>query len=174
MNIQSMILMSAALLLTACTALHEKSLQQPELSSSRLQPLQQRDIHLKQQVEAYTQGQSTFNVAFNDLNQDGIEDAIVLLNGLDWCGSGGCSMLVFKGGENQQFEFLSKTTLVDTPVYVTSYMHNGWKQLFIYTPKHGQVMLKFDGKQYPFNPSLLPLQTAKLAPNSAQLIFGEE
>ncbi|MFW1973367.1 hypothetical protein [Acinetobacter bereziniae] len=173
MNIRSMILMSAAFLLSACTTSHEKPQKQPAKSTGSLS-LQQREIHLKQQVESYTQGQPTFNVAFNDLNQDGVEDAIVLLSGQDWCGSGGCTMLVFKGGANQQFEFLSKTTLVDTPVYVTSYMHNGWKQLFVYTHQHGQVMLKFDGKEYPLNPSLLPVQTAKLAPDSAQLIFGQE
>jgi hypothetical protein len=35
-------------------------------------------------------------------------------------------------------------------------------------------MLKYDGKQYPLNPSLLPVQTAKLAPDRAELLFGEE
>ncbi len=87
MNIRSMILMSAAFLLSACTTSHEKPQKQPAKSTSSLS-LQQREIHLKQQVESYTQGQPTFNVAFNDLNQDGVEDAIVLLSGQDWCGSG--------------------------------------------------------------------------------------
>ena len=112
------------------------------------------------------------DVAFDDLNQDGQDEAIVLLKGQDWCGSGGCTMLIFQGKSNHQFDFLSKTTLVDTPVYSTTYLHNGWKQVLVYSRKHGQVMLKFDGTQYPLNPSLLPVATAKLAPNTAKLLLG--
>jgi hypothetical protein len=33
-------------------------------------------------------------------------------------------------------------------------------------------MLKFDGTQYPLNSSLLPVATAKLAPNTAKLLLG--
>ena len=34
-----------------------------------------------------------------DLNGDGIKDALVLLQGPYWCGTGGCSQLVFQGGQ---------------------------------------------------------------------------
>lgn len=173
MYIKPLILISTVLLLNACTTGTKNTapqhVNQPQASLS-----QQRDINLKQQVHVYTEDQSTFNVAFNDLNQDGIDDAIVLLNGQNWCGSGGCTMLIFKGKADEQFELLSKTTLVDRPVYATTYTQNGWKQLLVYSRKHGQVMLKYDGKQYPLNPSLLPVQTAKLAPDRAELLFGEE
>lgn len=173
MYIKPLILISTVLLLNACTTGTKNTapqhVNQPQVSLS-----QQRYINLKQQVHVYTEDQSTFNVAFNDLNQDGIDDAIVLLNGQNWCGSGGCTMLIFKGKADQQFELLSKTTLVDRPVYATTYTQNGWKQLLVYSRKHGQVMLKYDGKQYPLNPSLLPIQSAKLAPDLAELLFGEE
>ena len=132
-----------------------------------------RHAQLKQAVHTYTQDQSLFDVAFDDLNQDGLDDAIVLLKGQEWCGSGGCTLLVFQGLPNQQFDVVSKTTLVDTPVYSTTYKHHGWKSLLINSRKHGQVMLQFDGQIYPLNPSLLPLQTAKLAPDTSILLFGQ-
>ena len=96
---------------------------------------------------------------------------LFFLKGQDWCGTGGCTLLVFKGQSNQQFDFVSKTTLVYTPIYSTTYLDNEWKQLLVYSPKHGQVMLKFDGTKYPLNPSLLPVQNAELEPNTSKLLF---
>lgn len=171
MYFKPLALFSCVFLFSACSHLPEKFVT-PAKGVNEAQTLQQRDNNLKQKVDAYTQDQALFDVAFDDLNQDGQDEAVVLLKGQDWCGSGGCTMLIFQGRPHQQFDFLSKTTLVDTPVYSTTYMHNGWKQLLVYSRKHGQVMLKFDGNQYPFNPSLLPVATAKLAPNTAKLLLG--
>src|ERR1700676_2125153 len=39
----------------------------------------------------------TFRFALEDLNGDGRADAIVLMSGPPWCGSGGCTMLIFQG-----------------------------------------------------------------------------
>lgn len=171
MYFKPLALFSYVFLFSACSHLPEKFVT-PAKGVNEAQTLQQRDNNLKQKVDAYTQDQALFDVAFDDLNQDGQDEAVVLLKGQDWCGSGGCTMLIFQGRPHQQFDFLSKTTLVDTPVYSTTYMHNGWKQLLVYSRKHGQVMLKFDGNQYPLNPSLLPVATAKLAPNTAKLLLG--
>ena len=177
MYLKSWVLLSTALLLNACTQLPEQSIQllnTEVISNSEVnnQSSQQRDSNLKQSVHAYTKDSSTYEVAFDDLNGDGQQEALVLLNGLDWCGSGGCTMLIFKGKPNQTFEFLSKTTLVDSPVYSTTYVSNGWKQLLVYSRKHGQVMLRFDGAAYPFNPSLLPVEVTKSTPHNAKLLFG--
>ncbi|MEG0481478.1 MAG: hypothetical protein RR569_00065 [Acinetobacter sp.] len=171
MYLKSLVLLSCVFLLDACTNLPEKSVE-PSKNEAKNQSVQQRDSNLKQSVFAYTKDSSTYEVAFDDLNGDGQQDALVLLNGMDWCGSGGCTMLIFKGKSNQKFEFLSKTTLVGSPVYSTTYVSNGWKQLLVYSRKHGQVMLKFDGAGYPLNPSLLPVETTKLAPHNAKLLFG--
>ena len=170
MYLKSFAVFSCARVLSACHQLPEKSVQQASITIEK-QTLQQREQQLKQKIHAYTQEQALFDVAFDDLNNDGKEDAIVLLKGQNWCGSGGCTLLIFKGQPNQQFDFVSKTTLVDTPVYSTTYLHNEWKQLLVYSPKHGQVMLKFDGTRYPLNPSLLPVQNAKLELNTSKLLF---
>ncbi|WP_089605065.1 hypothetical protein [Acinetobacter piscicola] len=177
MYLKSLVLLSTAVLFSACTHIPEQPIQRlnTEVISKaevKNQSAQQRDSHLKQSVFAYTKDSSAYEVAFDDLNGDGQQDALVLLNGMDWCGSGGCTMLIFKGKPNQAFEFLSKTTLVDSPVYSTTYVSNGWKQLLVYSRKHGQVMLKFDGAVYPLNPSLLPVEATKLAPHNDKLLFG--
>ncbi len=44
-----------------------------------------------------------FRHALTDLNADGQADAIVLLLGSSWCGSGGCNMLVFRGTGSRWF-----------------------------------------------------------------------
>ena len=164
--------LTACVWLNACHHFSENSISTVKTDVAK-QTDALRHVQLKQAVHAYTQDQPLFDVAFDDLNQDGLDDAIVLLKGLDWCGSGGCTLLVFQGLSNQQFDVVSKTTLVDTPVYSTTYKHHGWKSLLINSRKHGQVMLQFDGQIYPLNPSLLPLQTAKLAPDTSILLFGQ-
>ncbi|WP_296279412.1 hypothetical protein [uncultured Acinetobacter sp.] len=171
MYLKSWVLLSATVLLGACAHLPKQSIQSTK-NEVQNQLAQQRDSNLKQSVQNYTHDQSLFDVAFDDLNVDGQDDAIVLLKGQEWCGSGGCTMLIFKGKSNQEFEFLSKTTLVDSPVYSTHAVQNTWKQLSVYSRKHGQVMLKFDGSGYPLNPSLLPLDTTELNLNNSKLLFG--
>jgi hypothetical protein len=51
----------------------------------------------------------SFSYALVDLNGDGQLDAVVLLRGGMWCGSGGCTMLIFRGTPNG-FQLVSKST----------------------------------------------------------------
>lgn len=56
-----------------------------------------------------------FRHALVDLNGDGRDDAIVLLSGRSWCGSGGCNMLVLRGTE-EGFTVISASTITSEPV----------------------------------------------------------
>src|SRR2546422_5453095 len=47
-----------------------------------------------------------FRHSFTDLDGDGRAEALVLLRGNVWCGSGGCTMLVFRGTD-AGFTFVS-------------------------------------------------------------------
>lgn len=91
---------------------------------------------------------------FVDLNGDNVLDAIALLQGMDWCGSGGCTMMVFEGGNNAM-TFKSKSTVTDTPIRVASTKSNGWNDLIVSSDGKDRK-LTFDGKKYPSNPSVLP------------------
>ena len=94
-----------------------------------------------------------------DLNGDGIQDSLVLLENSYFCGTGGCTMLVFKGTKSG-FEFVSRSTLIRSPVLVSDTKTHGWRDLLVEvsgggaTPK--KVALKFTGSKYPLNPSTQP------------------
>jgi sirohydrochlorin ferrochelatase len=97
---------------------------------------------------------SDYRHAFVDLNGDSIEDAIVLLQGSGWCGSGGCTMLVMKG-ERAGYSFLSRSTVTSAPVRVASKGSHGWKSLIVHSSGAARLMT-FDGDGYPLNPSMQP------------------
>jgi hypothetical protein len=95
-----------------------------------------------------------------DLNGDGHQDALVLLqNPILFCGTGGCTMLVFKGTQSG-FEFVSRSSLIRGPVLISDTKTHGWRDLIVevsgggIAPKH--VALKYTGRKYPLNPSTLP------------------
>jgi putative lipoprotein len=95
-----------------------------------------------------------------DLNGDGLQDALVLLeNPMYFCGTGGCTMLVFKATK-LGFEFVSLSTLIRSPVLVSETKTHGWRDLIVEVSGGGmapkQVALKFTGGKYPLNPSALP------------------
>jgi hypothetical protein len=110
--------------------------------------------------------ESDFRVALFDLDGDGRADAIVLFSG-EWCGSGGCTMEIYRAA-GDGFSFLARSTIVQPPVKVLESKSHGWVDLSVATGGVGAVILRFNGKRYPSNPSLQPrasaeqLRTAKL------------
>jgi hypothetical protein len=105
----------------------------------------------------YAEPHRTANI---DLNGDGLQDALVLLeNPMYYCGTGGCTMLVFKGTKSG-FEFVSRSTLIRGPVLVSDTKTYGWRDLLVEVSGGGiapkQVALKYTGSKYPLNPSTLP------------------
>ena len=88
-----------------------------------------------------------------DLNADEVNDAVVLLTGPNWCGSGGCTLLIFRGTA-ASFKLVSTSTVTDTPIRVSDEQHKGWRTLVVYSRGIGDVVMRFDGKRYPANPSL--------------------
>ena len=103
-----------------------------------------------------------FRRAQADLNGDGQADAVALLQGGDWCGTGGCTMLVFRG-DGAGFTLVSSSSVTREPVRLTAEVANGWKTLVVDTKGIGDVLMPFDGKAYPSNPSLQPPATPEQA-----------
>jgi hypothetical protein len=95
-----------------------------------------------------------------DLNGDGRQDALVLLENPYFCGTGGCTMLVFKGTKSG-FEFVSRSSLIRSPVLVSKTKTHGWQDLLVEVAGGGaapkKVALKFTGSKYPLNPSTQPV-----------------
>jgi hypothetical protein len=97
-----------------------------------------------------------------DLNNDGIPDAVVLLTGSDYCGSGGCTLLVLKGLSGG-YSVVSKSTITREPILLLQEKKRGWHTLSVAVSgggaKAGQVLLRFNGSLYPGNPGMQPKAT---------------
>jgi hypothetical protein len=100
-----------------------------------------------------------------DLSGDGQPEALVYLNGAFSCGSGGCTMLVLEP-TGQNYQVVSKMTLVHAPVIVSTEKTAGWNDLVIPVSGGGAearyARMQFDGGKYPRNPSTAP----EVAPNT--------
>jgi len=79
-----------------------------------------------------------------DLNGDGLEEAIVLL---DWCSKSGCEMLIFER-QGSDYHFSSRISQVQVPVIVSSSQHYLWQSLLVEKNKQWST-LDFDGISYP-------------------------
>jgi hypothetical protein len=113
----------------------------------------------------------SFDHAASDLNNDSRPDAVVLVRGSRWCGSGGCILLIFQGTPTG-YSFVSRSTVTSAPIRLLHSSHLGWKDLIVHSNGTGDVLLTFDGTGYPSNPSLehapIPEQL-----HSAQQIIGQ-
>lgn len=100
--------------------------------------------------------QQVFQYVFTDLNNDQVTDALLLLQGPNWCGSGGCTLVVLRG-QGDHFEFLSQSTLIQPPLMIAETQTAGWRDLIVQTGGGGHppqtMMLRFDGQAYPANPT---------------------
>ncbi|MUJ23615.1 hypothetical protein [Aliivibrio fischeri] len=97
-----------------------------------------------------------FDVGYADLNSDGLDDAIVMLKGMNWCGSGGCTVLIFQN-TGSDFTFISKSTVTGSPIRIAETKTSGWNDIIVWSKGKGSVLMRFDGESYPSNPSMQSL-----------------
>ncbi|MGF1694383.1 hypothetical protein L4D20_12075 [Vibrio kyushuensis] len=115
------------------------------------------EIDIAPHVSSATEeSEPDYDVAYVDLNGDQLDDAVVLMKGINWCGSGGCTMFIFKN-RGDDFQLISKSTVTRKPISVANTETLGWKDLTVWSRGKGLVLMSFDGQKYPRNPSLAPL-----------------
>jgi hypothetical protein len=114
-----------------------------------------------------------YEIARTDLNADGKEDVVALMNGKSgYRGSGGATMFVLKGAEGG-FESLGSIAVVNEPIYARKSVKNGFRELLVTvsgggaTP--GLAALSFDGKKYPASPG----DVGAKVEDSDELLFAE-
>ena len=117
-----------------------------------------------------SQDTSDFSSATVDLNGDGEDDAVVIVRGLSWCGTDGCTMLVFRGTPSG-FRFVSRTTVSNVPIRVSNVKSHGWKSLIVSSRRTGDMLLKYDGRAYPRDASLQHRATEAQA-TAAQVLLS--
>ncbi|HEX8384719.1 MAG TPA: hypothetical protein VF576_00965 [Rubricoccaceae bacterium] len=95
-----------------------------------------------------------------DLTGDGVDDALVYLESLSWCGSGGCTVLVFEAITGEEavaelgaFRPAAEISLMQGPVVVAPTRHEGWADLVVQDADGARVALQFDGETYPSSPA---------------------
>ncbi|MGV3002899.1 hypothetical protein [Vibrio sp. E150_018] len=96
-----------------------------------------------------------------DINNDQQPELFILT---DWCGSGGCTLLMFEN-HNDEWRFNSRITQVSTPIQVTNYHHFGWRDLIIPvsggSTKASNHAMEYTGVSYPINASTAPVSDKK-------------
>jgi hypothetical protein len=101
----------------------------------------------------------SYKYALVDLNDDGVDDAVVLITEQDYCGSGGCSLVIFRGVAGS-FEIVSSSTITREPILLLPEKCHGWHTLSVLIAgggvKPGQVIMRFNGTKYPYNPGMQP------------------
>jgi len=107
-------------------------------------------------------GSASYSYACNrvHLSNASVPEVLVYLPGPDFCGSGGCTALVF-GASGGRYRLVSRISLVRTPIVVSQHRNYGWKDLILFVSGGGiqpgyHAVLSFDGKQYPENPTIEP------------------
>jgi hypothetical protein len=103
--------------------------------------------------------------AFRDLNGDGISEALVYLLGNNWCGSGGCNLLILQRA-GDSWKVITSMTITNPPIRVLDSTVNGWHSLGVWVKGGGihpgyEAVMRFNGKKYPGNPSVPPAVKTK-------------
>jgi len=106
---------------------------------------------LKDDLAAMTEDQREFQYEEVDLNDDGIKEYLVGFNNSYFCGSGGCTYYLLHNNGT----VITIFTVSETPfIVMVSSKTNGWRDILV--KSDGWLrQLKFDGKTYPSNPSVL-------------------
>ena len=160
-----------ALVLTGCSAgtPPETRVSSPATQMASATPTTDVDLQpaLQQAIAGYIKQQGApsdeshrFFADTIDLNGDNVLDAVAVFSSSYWCGTGGCTMLVFEGQSDKTFRLVSESSLVRPPVTVSDTKTKGWRDLILTVSGGGMpaktVALKFDGQKYPLNPSDQP------------------
>ena len=103
----------------------------------------------------------SIRIAWTDLNGDRRDDALVYLTGSAWCGSGGCTVLVFEAMDDLDAEEFgpyrpaAEIGLVHTPIRVVR-TRQIWCDLIAADEGGTFRRLSFNGDTYPPSPGSAP------------------
>jgi hypothetical protein len=104
------------------------------------------------------------NFVYNeiDLNDDGKNEYVVGLIGGEWCGSGGCTMLVL----TNTFKLNTKMTVVEFPLYIgapaSPEVTKKYSNIYIQNRDGSVAKMAWNGVKYPTNPSTAPKVNKKI------------
>jgi hypothetical protein len=109
-----------------------------------------------------------------DLNGDGNAETIVYLLSSEYCGSGGCTMLILTT-QNGHYKVITRTTVTQLPIRLLPTRTNGWQDIAVAVSGGGiqpgyEAKLAFDGRRYRSNPTVAPAKKLPAQTRSTTLI----
>lgn len=158
----------------------KKVLQQTQLNNTQeaqikrqfiaqmINPKKTIDLEVKAALKKYFRIHKTdpkktqFSSVRFDLNGDGNDDAIVLL---DWCAGNQCEMVIFEANDNG-LKFSSRVSRIQAPIIISKSQHFSWQSLLV-KKTNSWSLLNFDGLSYPLHSS--DAQNIKEIENSAEI-----
>jgi len=142
-------------------------------------PETKRDARLEEAIRREF-GNDGYSYAYNlvNLNKGTTPAALVYMPGSDYCGSGGCTSVIFavRGGD---YRLVSRFSLTRTPIIVSSHRTNGWNDLIVFVSGGGiqpgyYAVLPFDGKKYPENPTIKPAAPLRASVSGVAYLAGAD
>lgn len=144
-------------------------------------------VHSESSVRAYLANRlgdgrtefpdTRYALAWVDLNGDGRNEAVVRIMSRGHCGSGGCNMYVLSPW-GRRWSLVGRMTVTQLPIRVLNSRSHGWRDLGV--RQHSccennrivtyEALLPFDGRIYPFNPSMPPSRRLRRAVPGRTLI----
>ncbi|MFN9621329.1 MAG: hypothetical protein ACK587_00610 [Cyanobacteriota bacterium] len=95
-----------------------------------------------------------------DLNDDGRDEVVARVVGPTVCGTGGCTLLIFREPSPGRLPLITRMTLFQDPLIVSERHSNGWKELItrvrVDAGTSYYARLPFEDGRYPENPSVPP------------------
>ena len=179
MRKRSLSLFALALLAIHLILVTSKCLAQAEnASATQEEPLRQFLMRYVLPTGSNEETTSKYLSAFVDLKDDGSHQVIVYFTSNDWCGSGGCTMLVLSP-EGSSLKVITRTTITRPPIRVLASKSNGWHDISVWVQGGGimlgyEAKLSFNGKRYPGNPSVYPATKIKGKVEGRLVISGTE
>jgi hypothetical protein len=104
-----------------------------------------------------------------DLNADGTPESLAAVVGSYACGSGGCTLMIFRRGA-AGLEPISESGLFQSPLRLLDQRRGGWADLTMPALSEGvpsgEMVLRFDGLRYRITPAETP------APAGSTMVIG--
>lgn len=103
---------------------------------------------------------------------------LVYITGQGWCGTGGCTALLLEP-VGSSFKVIDRFTLARLPIRILPTKTQGWYDLAMPVAGGGitdgyTALLKFNGQEYPSNPSIAPKMPASAAGTGTEVPLSEQ
>lgn len=107
-----------------------------------------------------TFGTSDYRRADADLNGDGRKEVFAYITDPDYCGSGGCTLLILSPREHG-YRVVMRSTVTQLPIRLLATSTHGWRDIGVGVSGGGivrsyEARLRFNGHRYPDNPTVAP------------------